>query len=810
VVDFNQAGTRRLHHNLLILNKLLFGKHRALSAVRYRETNSMGRSQNSRSGALAGAVLLAIVVVVPVHAQDEDDLKRGVARISVINGDVSVRRGDSGEWVAAALNAPLMTDDSISTGANSRAEVQFDASNILRIGGMGEVRLTQLEANRYQMELAHGTATFTVLRPSGINIEVDTPSVSVRPSRQGVYRIAVNDAGETQVICRAGEVEVFTPRGSQWVSSGQMLMARGTDGNPEFQVVAAIGLDEWDRWNQSRDQVMSQSNSYRHVPPGVYGVEELDQYGDWVEADTYGSVWRPRVQSGDWSPYSVGRWAWEDWYGWTWVSADPWGWAPYHYGRWFNEPRYGWCWYPGSFGARHYWSPALVAFFGFGGGGGVGFGFGNVGWVPLAPFEARNRWWGRGFYGSGFNRNINITNVNIYNTYRNARVRNGISGVAEGDFRGGRFNRVSRYSGDQVREAGLVRGQMPIAPSSTHLRFTDREAGNSARNARQNTRSFVTQQRPTPVGRTPFVQQQRAMEQGFRGQSGGNQGVRAQPSDRGQQGGVNGWRRFGDPGGQAPGSSPRIERGVDRNAGANRMPEPSREVNRQEAPRNQAPANRSWQRFGDPGAGSIRPAQPVVRERPATQDRQPSVQPRQDAPREMNRRPDFPRGFGSGGEGSQAPRQVAPRQEFPRGFGGSERRGAPRDMAPRQQPMRPFGGGSERREAPREMAPRQEPTRQFGGGGDRRESPRQMAPRQEPMRQFGGGGERREAPRQMAPRQESPRQFGGGGGQPRGGGGGFGGGGSRQQSGGNSSPRNSGGEDRGGGGHGGGGGRGRR
>ena len=43
---------------------------------------------------------------------------------------------------------------------------------------------------------------------------------------------------------------------------------------------------------------------------------------------------------------------------------------------------------------------------------GFGFGFGNIGWVPLAPYEMFHPWWGRGYYG-GFNRGMNITNVNI-------------------------------------------------------------------------------------------------------------------------------------------------------------------------------------------------------------------------------------------------------------------------------------------------------------------------------------------------------------------------------------------------------------
>src|SRR5436190_12448366 len=45
----------------------------------------------------------------------------GVARISLLNGDVSVRRGDSGDYVAATQNAPMMVQDSIQTGAGARA-----------------------------------------------------------------------------------------------------------------------------------------------------------------------------------------------------------------------------------------------------------------------------------------------------------------------------------------------------------------------------------------------------------------------------------------------------------------------------------------------------------------------------------------------------------------------------------------------------------------------------------------------------------------------------------------------------------------
>jgi hypothetical protein len=401
--------------------------------------------------------------------------------------------------------------------------------------------------------MARGTLTFNMLRPSNANIEVDTPNVSVRPSKVGIYRISVTDNGETHVIVRSGDVEIFTPKGSQWVNAGQSMMARGSAADPEFRITGAPALDDWDRWNESSDKMLMESVSAQHVPPGVYGAEDLDANGTWVNVPDYGSVWRPTVAAG-WSPYSCGRWVWEDWYGWTWVDCAAWGWAPFHYGRWFWGANYGWMWYPGVIGVRHYWAPGLVAFFGYGGGGiGFGFGFGSVGWVPLAPYEMFHPWWGRGFYGAGFNRGFNITSVNIYSSYRNARVTNGVSSVSVADFHGGRFNSVGHASADQIRSAGLIRGQMPVSPTSANLRYSERTSAFTPRST--GNQSFFTHQSPASVARVPFARQSgesSAAVSGRTGEAGANRGVGSSGAGASSAGG---WRRFGEPAAQGSNGS---------------------------------------------------------------------------------------------------------------------------------------------------------------------------------------------------------------------------------------------------------------
>jgi len=644
------------------------------------------RYQHPRWTALTSAALLLAAAYFPARAQDPDDLKRGVGRISLMNGQVSVQRGDSGDWVAGVVNAPLIAGDRIATAANSRAEVQFDSSNMFRMGGNAQVHLTQLESGHYQMEFSAGMLTWRLLRASDATVEIDTPSVSVRPSRVGAYRISVNDAGETQVTARSGAVEVFSPHGSQWVSAGQTLIARGDPADPEYQLVAAVGNDEWDRWNDTRDHAMLQSASPQYVGQGISGAEDLDGYGTWTTVPDYGPVWRPSVAP-DWSPYQYGRWSWLDWYGWTWVSYDPWGWAPYHYGRWFYQANYGWMWYPGMRGSRHYWSPGLVAFFGFGGGGfNLGFGFGHVGWVPLAPYEVFHPWWGRGYYG-GFNRNMNISNVNIMSVYRNARVPNGVSSLGAEDFRNGRFGAVSHPGAEQLRSAGLVQGQMGIAPGRGNLEYGSHAATFTPRTT--GATRFFTHQQPAAAQRVPFSQQQRAMEQAGRPSG-------AAVSGR-MGGGVN-----------------------DRPATANRPSGPAPSAGN---------ANGGFRRFGDPGAQSAAPGASSAA-RPAPQSTRPSAQPSAQAPSGGYRR------FGSPGSSPQygAPQNTRPSQPSygapsrspAPSYGAPSRGSAPSYSAPSRAPAPSYSAPS-RGSAPSYSAPSRAPAPSYsapshssgGGGGSR-------------------------------------------------------------------------------------------
>jgi hypothetical protein len=99
-----------------------------------------------------------------------------------------------------------------------------------------------------------------------------------------------------------------------------------------------------------------------------YNVDDLNQYGDWVDVNQYGRVWHPSVVN-NWQPFTNGHWSF-DGNDWVWVSYEPFGWIVYHYGSWEYSPTYGWLWIP----ARDQWSPARVQWVDYDD---------NVCWAPL-------------------------------------------------------------------------------------------------------------------------------------------------------------------------------------------------------------------------------------------------------------------------------------------------------------------------------------------------------------------------------------------------------------------------------------------
>lgn len=347
------------------------------------------------------ALAALLLVAPPTIAQNADDdeaeddgIRQSVARLSWFEGEVSFNRGDDpDDWQFAAVNYPLTLGDRVWVAREARAELQMLGATAY-LAPESELSVLDLQRDVRQLSLTWGTATFRIRRlDPGEVFEIATPNVSVTFETPGVYRIDVDDAGNSRIAVSQGRAFAAAAGGGVLLERGERMLVEGSE-RPEYDVVALGRADAWDRWVEMRARRYRTIRSAAWVHPDIYGLDDLDAYGSWEEVSGYGTLWYPKVSGADWAPYRSGRWIWRDPWGWTWLSYEPWGWAPYHHGRWVVV-RGRWAWVPdGPHGRRPGYYPAIVGFVGGGPGWSISVSAGGfVGWFPLGPREPFHPWW---------------------------------------------------------------------------------------------------------------------------------------------------------------------------------------------------------------------------------------------------------------------------------------------------------------------------------------------------------------------------------------------------------------------------------
>jgi hypothetical protein len=438
-------------------------------------------------------------------AQDDThDPPSRVARISYLDGSVSMQPGGTGDWGSAALNRPVTIGDKIWTDQNSRAELQAGQASI-HLGGMTALSFLNLDENITQMRLAEGQINFRVreLRQGDV-YEVDTPNLAFTVREAGAFRINVNENGDaTSITVIRGQGEIAAAGQSYPVNAGQRANASGSENNVKVQLAAAAQPDALDQWSQQRDLKEDDSVSAKYVNRDTVGYSDLDDYGAWTEQPNYGSVWVPNDVPAGWSPYSNGNWNWVSPWGWTWVDSAPWGFAPYHYGRWNNFGSY-WGWCPGPIYARPFYGPAFV---GFVGGFGVGFGFGfggGIGWFPLGWGEPFHPWYhcGPGYWHNVNVHNTYIRNVNVINNrnfnYAYAHNPNAVTATTRNSFVNGQSVHNNRLTVNEasLRGAHVTSGANVSPTRSSYLGAANANGRVATPSAKIQNRSVVARTAP--------------------------------------------------------------------------------------------------------------------------------------------------------------------------------------------------------------------------------------------------------------------------------------------------------------------------
>jgi hypothetical protein len=457
----------------------------------------------------------------PPSLQDSDPPSR-VARLSYIQGSVTVQPAGSDDWAPAVLNRPFTAGDQVWVAEGGRAELDLGSAAI-SLDSVTRLTVLDLDDEAAQWSLTDGIAIVHVRRlDEGETFEVDTPNAALTLLRSGEYRVEIRaDENSTRLTVRRGAAEAAGVSQTFTVNALQLARIAGVD-STTYEITAAPSQDSFDDFCATREARWARAQARDYVSPDVIGYQDLDEFGSWHIEAAWGPVWAPRSVSVGWAPYRFGHWLWIEPWGWTWIDDAPWGFAPFHYGRWIFIDR--WCWIPGPLAVRPVYAPALVV---FAGGGRPGFDFffwigggAGVAWFPLGPREIYVPPYR---HSRRYIENVNFSNTVIANPreihsvdvrrqkYMNRGVNGAMTAVPRDAFVGGRpiSRSVVEVSPRQAAEARIAGSAAPVAPARESLA----PARGSVPSPRPNRepRPVIVRRAPPPSP-VPFEQKRPALD----------------------------------------------------------------------------------------------------------------------------------------------------------------------------------------------------------------------------------------------------------------------------------------------------------
>ena len=272
-------------------------------------------------------LLTFLLITIPVRADDDNDdaddydVKARVARLSLIGGEVNLKRNGNKDWETARVNYPLVEGDTISTGKGSQLEIQIDSKNIVRLTESASLRIVTLRDEGIALSLIEGTL---VLRLAKFDhdkeyFEIDAPRSTLAAEKTGLYRIDAPREGRVRLTVRdGGQARIYSDTSGFTLRDDRTaeLVATGPNAGDWDFYPASSSPDAVDESVKQRDQyfALRQKSDMKYFDEYVFGAEDLDDYGDWVNTNDYGWVWRPHASAlsvySDWAPYRYGNWTW--------------------------------------------------------------------------------------------------------------------------------------------------------------------------------------------------------------------------------------------------------------------------------------------------------------------------------------------------------------------------------------------------------------------------------------------------------------------------------------------------------------------
>jgi hypothetical protein len=294
-------------------------------------------------------LLVLLVCALPALA----DSKARIVRLSYVEGDVELDRGDGSGFVRAFQNMPVIEGVRLWTRSDARVEVEFEDGGTLRmvpdsLVNFDELRLGNSGEKITRIDVQEGTLYADLKDHEHDQLAFTFAQQQLTLRHSSRFRLDI-DKEQLKVAVFRGDVDLQRPTSERVKIKKNETLAIDFAEPERYYLSKGITEEAYDYWDRDREEqrvVAEQRNRTNTYPVSTvyYGYDDLTPYGSWVLVPTYGYVWRPFGVALAWDPFAYGAWVQYPQYGYVWTSAYPWGWTPYRYGSWIYITNRGWCW----------------------------------------------------------------------------------------------------------------------------------------------------------------------------------------------------------------------------------------------------------------------------------------------------------------------------------------------------------------------------------------------------------------------------------------------------------------------------------
>jgi translation initiation factor 2 beta subunit (eIF-2beta)/eIF-5 len=239
-------------------------------------------------------ISLVFFIFIALYAGTPNTSKQGV--VTYVDGSVKKRTGEVTEWTPAPKNTRVVNGDKVRTYQKSRAELQLEELEIIRMAPQTTIDVIQLyeetkeKRRETKINLVEGDIWAKVNKKKGEEkFSISTP-LTVSAITGTTLRLSFDEDSTTQLKVYTGEVQITN--GTEIPqTTPKTIQPQQVPGPKQIPGPHQVSVEEWFYIVKSMQQITIDGQG-KILNQGSFSPNDVDEKNDWIKWN----IQRDRVQ----------------------------------------------------------------------------------------------------------------------------------------------------------------------------------------------------------------------------------------------------------------------------------------------------------------------------------------------------------------------------------------------------------------------------------------------------------------------------------------------------------------------------------